>query len=114
MMTRSRFEFQPVHVVIETTKTFIFHKNDGFQPMMSRRYNTAEEKQIKEVTTHQTTFLLHRKMASSPSLYVKILCTIGLTLSSYALYVEQKTHTIDEDEEFQALCDIESIGASCR
>ena len=58
---------------------------------------------------------------SSSSTYVRIICTIGIILSSYALYVEHKTHGKDqsgigggEEEEFQALCDIEAIGASCR
>ena len=38
----------------------------------------------------------------------------GLILSYYALYVERKIeHKGNDDEEFTALCDIESIGASC-
>ncbi len=65
-------------------------------------------------------------MTSSPSLYTRILCTVGIILSLYALYVEHKTHhSTDEhgisdreneefQEEFKALCDIEAIGASCR
>lgn len=53
-----------------------------------------------------------------PSLYTRLLATVGIILSSYALYVEHKTshpnHSPDGfEEEFQALCDIESIGASC-
>ncbi len=65
------------------------------------------------------------------STYVRILCTIGIILSCYALYVEHKTHDkfndkntsihngstlfpIKEEDEFKALCDIEAIGASCR
>lgn len=40
---------------------------------------------------------------------------LGVILSVYALYVEYKiSHKKPEDEEFSALCDIESIGASCR
>ncbi|GFH48084.1 hypothetical protein CTEN210_04560 [Chaetoceros tenuissimus] len=66
-----------------------------------------------------------------PSLYTRTLCVIGVVLSLYALYVEHKTsHKYEqsttttsetstmggifgEEEEFKALCDIESIGASC-
>lgn len=42
--------------------------------------------------------------------------TLGVVLSIYALYVEYKISHKPEDpeEEFSALCDIESIGASCR
>lgn len=52
------------------------------------------------------------------SLYTRFLATVGIILSCYALYVEHKTShpTTSPDgfeEEFQALCDIESIGASC-
>ena len=39
---------------------------------------------------------------------------LGMILSLYALYVEHKISHKSEDEEFSALCDIESIGASCR
>jgi len=44
--------------------------------------------------------------------------TLGLILSLYALYVEHKISHKPEEveegvEEFSALCDIESIGASC-
>jgi len=40
--------------------------------------------------------------------------TLGVILSAYALYVEHKiSHKQPEDDEFSALCDIESIGASC-
>lgn len=78
-----------------------------------------------------------------PSTYTCLLCVVGMLLSSYALYVEHKTHryhqklkeaeensgivksTIsymlpkfmekeEEEEPFKALCDIEAIGASCR
>ena len=47
------------------------------------------------------------------------LATAGLVLSIYAVYVEWKMHTMEEnqdsmEDEFSALCDIESIGASCR
>lgn len=57
-------------------------------------------------------------MSPTPNIYTRILSTIGIVLSCYALYVEYKTShpTITEEgieEEFQALCDIESIGASC-
>ena len=66
---------------------------------------------------------------STPSTYTRILCSIGILLSCYALYVEHKTHgkSFDKDsnvssssdnnifeEDFKALCDIEAIGASCR
>lgn len=80
---------------------------------------------------------------STPSTYTQLLCFIGIVLSSYALYVEHKTHGRNFDmggnsinssnsksstssssnieynvfgegeEEFKALCDIDSIGASC-
>ena len=39
---------------------------------------------------------------------------LGAILSVYAVYVEHKTAHKSPDEEFSALCDIESIGASCR
>lgn len=60
-----------------------------------------------------------------PSLYTRILCVIGFVISMYALYVEHMTSHSSEDfssgtdempfptNEFKALCDIESIGASC-
>mmetsp|Transcript_34965 Transcript_34965/g.64281 ORF Transcript_34965/g.64281 Transcript_34965/m.64281 type:complete len:177 (-) Transcript_34965:325-855(-) len=47
------------------------------------------------------------------------LCIIGIVLSAYSIYVEHKVHQHDQydgpdgGEEFQALCDIELIGASC-
>uniref|UniRef100_A0A7S1BEW5 Uncharacterized protein n=1 Tax=Corethron hystrix TaxID=216773 RepID=A0A7S1BEW5_9STRA len=50
------------------------------------------------------------------------LCLLGFILSAYAVYVEHKTneaaHEAENDplnsfEPFVALCDIESIGASC-
>ena len=54
----------------------------------------------------------------TPSIYSRTLCIIGIILSSYALYVEHKTHGKDfedgDGDGFQALCDIEAIGASCR
>lgn len=42
--------------------------------------------------------------------------SLGLLLSLYALYVEHKTTLLKDDptEEFVALCDIRSLGASCR
>lgn len=48
-----------------------------------------------------------------------ILSIVGFILSSYSVYVEYKIeHRHDDNaidgEEFKALCDIESIGASCR
>jgi uncharacterized membrane protein len=57
-------------------------------------------------------------MSPTPSIYTRALSIVGIILSCYALYVEYKTShpTVTEDgieEEFQALCDIESIGASC-
>jgi len=39
--------------------------------------------------------------------------TLGVILSVYALYVEHKISNKPPEEEFSALCDIESIGASC-
>mmetsp|Transcript_5401 Transcript_5401/g.11764 ORF Transcript_5401/g.11764 Transcript_5401/m.11764 type:complete len:168 (-) Transcript_5401:249-752(-) len=49
-----------------------------------------------------------------------ILATIGLILSCYAVYVEHRQAEIEAAEaagetleEFQSLCDIQSIGASC-
>jgi len=76
------------------------------------------------------------------SIYTQTLCCIGIILSSYALYVEYKTHDKfhhpnglessstsassssasssllffqeKEESDFKALCDIEAIGASCR
>ena len=32
----------------------------------------------------------------------------------YAVYVEYKTHHLQQDEEFSSLCDIEALNASCR
>eukprot|EP01083_Nonionella_stella_P275660 936365_1 len=58
----------------------------------------------------------------SKSLYTRSLACVGILLSCYALYVEHKTSHPDTtpapdgsfiEEEFQALCDIEAIGASC-
>jgi hypothetical protein len=48
-----------------------------------------------------------------------ILSIIGFILSAYSVYVEYKIEHRNDDsaiegEEFKALCDIESIGASCR
>jgi hypothetical protein len=44
------------------------------------------------------------------------IAVIGLVLSGYAIYVEHKVRSAQEDPslDFTALCDIESIGASCR
>ena len=40
---------------------------------------------------------------------------IGVVLSCYALYVDYKIETKEPGEdEFQSLCDIEQLGASCR
>jgi hypothetical protein len=39
---------------------------------------------------------------------------VGVILSMYAVYVEHKVAHKAPDEEFQSLCDIEEIGASCR
>jgi len=52
------------------------------------------------------------------SRYTCILASIGVVLSTYALYVEHRmSHPSmdadDEAEEFVALCDIDAIGASC-
>jgi uncharacterized membrane protein len=56
-------------------------------------------------------------MQHSPSIFTRFLSTIGIILSLYALYVEHKsshpTYTDGIVDEFQALCDIEAIGASC-
>jgi len=44
------------------------------------------------------------------------LATIGLLLSAYSIYVEKEVEHANNDpdgEGFQALCDIEAIGASC-
>lgn len=44
------------------------------------------------------------------------LATIGLLLSAYSIYVEMEVEHANNDpdgEGFQALCDIEAIGASC-
>mmetsp|Transcript_26312 Transcript_26312/g.32434 ORF Transcript_26312/g.32434 Transcript_26312/m.32434 type:complete len:190 (+) Transcript_26312:32-601(+) len=64
--------------------------------------------------------MLKNKDCDKPSNYTRVLCLIGILLSSYALYVEYKTsvnHRREDEgveiEEFQALCDIEAIGASC-
>jgi hypothetical protein len=48
------------------------------------------------------------------SIYVQILCVIGLVLSLYAIYVEHRNSTKQTDENFTALCDIDFLGASCR
>lgn len=42
------------------------------------------------------------------------LALLGLLVSLYAVYVEYKMKHLPQDEEFEALCDIEQIGASCR
>mmetsp|Transcript_41594 Transcript_41594/g.74931 ORF Transcript_41594/g.74931 Transcript_41594/m.74931 type:complete len:169 (+) Transcript_41594:65-571(+) len=44
------------------------------------------------------------------------LALIGVVLSAYSVYVEHKTEHLDDGpdgEDFQALCDIKAIGASC-
>lgn len=46
------------------------------------------------------------------SYYVQILCTTGIALSLYALYVEHRK-TSSKSDDFTALCDIPAIGASC-
>eukprot|EP00339_Tiarina_fusa_P008251 CAMPEP_0116998542 /NCGR_PEP_ID=MMETSP0472-20121206/1575_1 /TAXON_ID=693140 ORGANISM="Tiarina fusus, Strain LIS" /NCGR_SAMPLE_ID=MMETSP0472 /ASSEMBLY_ACC=CAM_ASM_000603 /LENGTH=90 /DNA_ID=CAMNT_0004697721 /DNA_START=39 /DNA_END=308 /DNA_ORIENTATION=+ len=38
---------------------------------------------------------------------------VGVILSMYAVYVEHKVAHKPPEEEFQSLCDIEEIGASC-
>ncbi len=66
-------------------------------------------------------------MQKSNLLISKVLPALGIILSLYALYVEkrhaeeeQNLHNVGEEqtlfveEKFQALCDIEAIGASCR
>ena len=55
-------------------------------------------------------------MTTKGKLLPSILCTLGAILSGYAVYVEHRMHSMEENdniEEFVALCDIESIGASC-
>ena len=42
------------------------------------------------------------------------LSLLGLLLSLYAVHVEHKMAHKGDDEEFTALCDISSLGASCR
>ncbi|KAL7536702.1 hypothetical protein ACHAXR_011273 [Thalassiosira sp. AJA248-18] len=45
-----------------------------------------------------------------------VLAIIGLILSAYSVYVEHKVEHKDDTpdgDDFQALCDIEAIGASC-
>jgi len=61
------------------------------------------------------------KPTTMPSLKITTwpFAVLGAILSLYALYVEHKiSHKspVEEEgvEEFSALCDIESIGASCR
>ena len=39
---------------------------------------------------------------------------VGIILSLYAVYVEHKVAHKSPDEEFTALCDIETLNASCR
>lgn len=55
---------------------------------------------------------------TSGSSFRSFCSTLGLVLSCYAVYVEWKVHHLsvvdDIEEEFTALCDIQSIGASCR
>merc|ERR1740121_739747 len=46
-------------------------------------------------------------------LFPTILSLIGLILSAYAVYVEHRVAHSSEEDEFVALCDIDSIGASC-
>merc|ERR1711862_689598 len=74
----------------------------------SRNIFIKKEKIVKIMTS--TT------LSSSGKLFPTILCIIGAILSAYAVYVEYRTHKqkkSDIEEEFVALCDIESIGASC-
>ncbi|EJK52969.1 hypothetical protein THAOC_27679, partial [Thalassiosira oceanica] len=40
-----------------------------------------------------------------------LLSSIGFTLAAYSIYVEHKIE--DDGEDFDALCDIEAINASC-
>ena len=74
-----------------------------------------------------------KNSARSPARAALALATVGLIVSSYAVYVEHQ-HSLNEDERrlaeveaaksaaggvlefgaYKALCDIESIGASCR
>ncbi|EJK53871.1 hypothetical protein THAOC_26609, partial [Thalassiosira oceanica] len=41
-----------------------------------------------------------------------LLSSIGFTLAAYSIYVEHKIEH-DDGEDFDALCDIEAINASC-
>lgn len=52
----------------------------------------------------------------APLLNNAILATLGIILSAYSVHVEHQVEHKNENpdgEEFQALCDIEAIGASC-
>jgi hypothetical protein len=60
-------------------------------------------------------------VANIPDATLRSVCAwLGLVLSAYAVYVEWKTHHLQEvlveegQDEFTALCDIKAIGASCR
>ena len=54
--------------------------------------------------------ILCSKMPSQS--HVRILCIIGIILSCYAIYVEHRKSSPQSDN-FTALCDLPSIGASC-
>jgi uncharacterized membrane protein len=72
-------------------------------------------------------FVIDMKPNIPASLYVRILCVLGFIISMYAVYVEHMTSRQSSEDstssgtdeklfptsEFKALCDIESIGASC-
>jgi hypothetical protein len=42
------------------------------------------------------------------------LCMVGLGLAIYALYVEYRNNEGSAMDNFQPICDIKAIGASCR
>jgi hypothetical protein len=61
---------------------------------------------------------VHIIIIENKSIYSRILCSLGITLSLYALYVEHQTSRIEagiDETPFEALCNIDAIlGASCR
>lgn len=91
--------------------------------MPPRGPNTSRHSPVNH-RKHQTLFCdrafthsVETLMYVSQKLNNAVLGVIGFILSAYSVYVEHKVEHKDDSpdgDEFKALCDIESIGASCR
>lgn len=95
------FEYSSTHIRTLTTLLILHHHYANF------KYHGGNVDGL--VIVH----IIHH---SSFIMVVTLLSSIGIILCLYSLYVEHQTHLVEESDgelEFVALCDIESIGASC-